>query len=864
MASAVSPQTGRLHAGDEAAMQLQRRFAQESGDRDAAKLTLHRLKTAVDFYRQRLQGLVARSAAPGAGDEESLVHRVRDLVKDMDSEVRGTLNDSSLVRASIQVAGPFGSSLSASPPPQKGKSYEVLRQSLEEAQRRCESLNSDMVHQSEANEELVETLNTVKDQNKRHLEQIRQQNAEVANLTQQRVSDEERMDQMTRKHESEREVIRQDTQRQVLMVRESHTENYNQAHSRLTDKLRYVQARSEMLHQDTVRLIREMQERKGDAAALQSAVQGHLQAADRDLILQCEAPRKRHELWKQGTEDTICDLNLKLKAEREARADEGLSWAQKHGMAGSEKEDSQACMTRELTQLKTQLQALQRTLAGERQSWLEDRAGLERQADDSFQQQNSRKMALDQLQRDIVSIETAISAAKSEIDSFEHVAVELKSRVRESDDALAAAVSGNEHLRDQMEEQRQRFQEKNETDLSDCRADFEQKIADERVTHEADAVMTSKQIEAMDHEIRNHDEELQKLVNQASTIGDECTSFARDTTMWRSQFDSAKVGREALEKEFGEAKRIFQGQRLKLQAGIDQMANESAALEDEVKLMAVELHSMKRDATSRETQSATHQASAVTALKDTQETAVELQHRLKDVQDVRARICGEANYTRERMAEVQLALERNLDSQGKSWDDERRRINEQLDSERRAAEQAHEEFSRERDTTHDQLRRVADDSRAKLAGVEKERARLQESSTENITQGKQVVSQLQAHVKALEHDLNRVHALCAESEANSAWIRQEQQNLERDASRDTRSFEEEVRAIGTSLEIAKRDEAALTQQTQVHKQRNEQDNAQLRRALDGAGGSSVAAAEPRTIRQSSGSGYPSWRPMTSR
>ena len=44
----------------------------------------------------------------------------------------------------------------------------------------------------------------------------------------------------------------------------------------------------------------------------------------------------------------------------------------------------------------------------------------------------------------------------------EHSASEFRRQIRESDDALAAAVSGNEHLRDQMEEQRRRFQEKNE------------------------------------------------------------------------------------------------------------------------------------------------------------------------------------------------------------------------------------------------------------------------------------------------------------------------------------------------------------------------------------------------------------------
>merc|ERR1719183_2282724 len=96
--------------------------------------------------------------------------------------------------------------------PTKGLNYEVLRHSLQKEQKRCESLNNDMVYQAEANDELVETLSTVKDANKRLLEQIRGQTSEISQLTQQRVSDEPRMDQMTRKHEVDRENVRRETQ----------------------------------------------------------------------------------------------------------------------------------------------------------------------------------------------------------------------------------------------------------------------------------------------------------------------------------------------------------------------------------------------------------------------------------------------------------------------------------------------------------------------------------------------------------------------------------------------------------------------------------------------------------------------------
>ena len=49
----------------------------------------------------------------------------------------------------------------------------------------------------------------------------------------------------------------------------------------------------------------------------------------------------------------------------------------------------------------------------------------------------------------------------------------LRRQIRESNDALGAAVSGNEHLRQQMREQKERFEKMNEAELTICRQAYE-------------------------------------------------------------------------------------------------------------------------------------------------------------------------------------------------------------------------------------------------------------------------------------------------------------------------------------------------------------------------------------------------------
>merc|ERR1719456_433383 len=125
----------------------------------------------------------------------------------MESQVRSLMN-SDWSQLAPQGAGP-------APPGSPTRSYGVLRESLQETQRRCESLNHDMVRQAEANEELMQTLGTVKDANKRLLEQIRTQTDEITRLTQQRVLDEERMDVVSKRHRQSYEELERETQQHI-------------------------------------------------------------------------------------------------------------------------------------------------------------------------------------------------------------------------------------------------------------------------------------------------------------------------------------------------------------------------------------------------------------------------------------------------------------------------------------------------------------------------------------------------------------------------------------------------------------------------------------------------------------------------
>lgn len=828
---------------EEVTAQLQRRLAQEAGERDAAKLCLQRLKCAVDASRQRLQSLLVPPAlGVSSGVEQGITQRGRDLVRELETQVRSVCQDS--LRGLQATSGPLPAS------PTKGANYEVLRSSLEQEQRRCESLNNDMVSQAEGNDELVDTLGTVKDANKRLLEQIRGQTNEISLLTEQRIDSEAHMDQMTRKHEVEREAMRHETQRQVIATRDAGAERHKQAYTLLTDKIRDVKQRGMNTQQDTKRLQDDLQACRSDAVSIIDFTQSQLAHAERDFTNQCSLLLALHEQRKAAEEDAISDLQLKLSAGREAWQAENLSWNHKYAALTTDRESIEAHASRSVAQLSSRLQACERLALTERNSAAEERAGLERQADEYPQQQWQRQSHLDQLQRDAVVLDSALSAANSEIAGLEQFTIELRRQSRETYDALAAAVSSNEHLRVQMEEQRNSFQDKNEAELDDCRASYELKLVEMRQAAEAHAVMTSRQIEAMEHDVQGQDEELERLKSQIETTAADFTSVERMCSMTRSQFDAATTSREATERKLQEEKHTFQHERVKLQASSEQNSVQVVALEEELRQMSGELHDYRRTASARETEHTTRQAAAEGLLKDLQEMLTDSQSRVREVLDQQARVIKEDTTQREQSLEFQVMLERNLENQKRLREEEGRRLSGLFQTEKRSSEQAQSDFDRHRDSATETLRRAQDEGRSKLAGVERERRQTEETCRIDIAQASQAVVQMERRREAAERDISRLNALLAESESNLAWVLQECGHEDREASLGTRQIEDEVCTMTGTLDLARRDEAALTQQIASQRQRNEEERRRMQRTLDSTGNlkATSVARVPLTVR----------------
>jgi len=822
----MSPRPSARLAADSAqtlhdqTIELQKRLAEEASERDTARMALQHFQRTVAYYRQEL--MTATSAAKDATDANCVQH-VQDLVKQLEAEVRGSPENTGVTRAIVPDRSVQGS---------PSRSYEVLRASLEGTQRRCESLNNDMLQQSEANVELTETLVNVKDMNKELLEQIRVQSSEIEQLTLQRVADEERMDLMTRQHRDDQDRIRKDAQRKASNVREAEEDRKTAMIQRLTEKQRYLRSRLDVACRDVAQLREDQQRVRTDAEALSEAVQGHLGALLRDILRRCDVISSNHTGQVLGIEDALGDLDMQLTTEGELRASESVSWSRRHFVAGTELEDQQACLDRESSNLTSQLQAVERLLACERRAWTEERSRLEAQNDENMQKRSDQRDSLDKQQAEVIRLETAVGAIESEVQTKYQSVDELRHQIRQTDDELYAIVFSNEQLRAALEDQKRWMQKRNESDLETTRGDLETKLADGQKVHEQDLSIAANQMQAMEQEVRGSIEAYQSLSSQVETTGAVCLSLQREVDQLRLQQQSLHTARRSVETEFGEARKNFAAERVEFQAGNETLRLRLVGEEEEIFRITEKISELRRVAAAKEAENETRAKAAELQVRENQESLADMQRRQQEVLATRDRIHGEHVAEKHQVTEAQAALTHDLESATLHASRERQRMNDALFAEQRNTEMTKEQLSIERSSSLDALRLCQEENRTRLGAAERERARIEESRRQDISDANATVTQRQNRLEVLERDLSKTRDLLRQSEGNKLWVRQETEREEREGSIVHLHFQDEVRLANNALENASREDRLITQQIEVLGQRNERERQKLTKEMD--------------------------------
>lgn len=131
--------------------------------------------------------------------------------------------------------------------------------------------------------------------------------------------------------------------------------------------------------------------------------------------------------------------------------------------------------------------------------------------------------------------------------------------------------------------------------------------------------------------------------------------------------------------------------------------------------------------------------------------------------------------------------------------------------------------------------------------LEHVKAKAKKGSQASLAEAKEVIIEQHQREEALERDLSQVRNWLAASEADLAWVRQEFDREDREASLALRQLGDEIRVAQIALEKAVRDEQGLSRKVGDAGRRDEQERARLMRELESARAASAhVEARPST------------------
>ncbi|CAE7301073.1 unnamed protein product [Symbiodinium pilosum] len=185
-------------------------------DRDAAQLSA-KVCRGVSFFRQQVQAAVE-------GRHDPVVHQILSLADALEQEVAGngvdagcTVQVSPIRLPGSQVMLP-SAALSGMASPDR--SYESMRQTLQETQKRCELMLTRIQKESEVNRGLVKARETAEESSRKLANQVNQLTEQIGQAVRQKVKAEEQLQDVQRRTEIEADLREKDLARRLAAVQQ--------------------------------------------------------------------------------------------------------------------------------------------------------------------------------------------------------------------------------------------------------------------------------------------------------------------------------------------------------------------------------------------------------------------------------------------------------------------------------------------------------------------------------------------------------------------------------------------------------------------------------------------------------------------
>eukprot|EP00929_Paragymnodinium_shiwhaense_P041124 TRINITY_DN21383_c0_g1_i1.p1 TRINITY_DN21383_c0_g1~~TRINITY_DN21383_c0_g1_i1.p1 ORF type:complete len:1237 (+),score=290.65 TRINITY_DN21383_c0_g1_i1:149-3859(+) len=814
---------------------LQRRLQSESAERQQSLQALMKVRKVVALFRQQVH------AATETKLGDPVAQHLRDLTDTMDMQVRNAcscslpMSDFGFHSADVPLREHLGSIGSLSfrdrllSEAQSGQgspthaSYESIRQSLREAQRRCESLNAELRKQTDAHADVSCALTSAKETNKRLTEQLRQQCEEMATQARQKLSEEQHSEELRRRRRLE------DDQKERERTRHAAQELQDAEH-KLEDLQRFYMVKVQRLKTGMEKLQRECSKLRADsleqrcsAVSFGETTRELFKQTAHSLAQRIEAFNAKHIELQVSSNDAARDLEMRMKAEQEVHYNETQAWNQRYMAVAAERDELQARLVRDGSQLSLQLQQVENARDEARRVWAEERGHLIRQLEDIRKQAATLDAQGQKWAQDLQQAEAARGQLELESHRVKLELTDFQRQARECRDALMGAELVKQGLQEQLEEQRRRMTHANDTALTSCRELSEQRLsllAEEGRVSLASAVEKLQQAEAQTRAVESA---LAAAQIRCDAEAEAAQALRSSLEAGKADLQDAATAKSSLEAQLSASESALHQERrnleeielerkvlkTELQSANDKIIDNTRSFEEKEAMhiqVAGVLEASIRDrdhrleerqkqlAESVQAQAASRQALA--------EAHAESRHLLTESQ-------AEASSQQKRIADFKASLEKcaaDAAEDKRRSEEERRRLEETLADQAKAAMEAQGQFERWREANLVSLQQEKNDGLAKLTKLDQEREKLRSECNERGIQ----LAEMKGRLDTAEEDIKRVRYLLSESQDNMSNLRLEYQRDEQLRTAESQQLQQEIKQVSASLQTALQSEATIT------------------------------------------------------
>lgn len=685
-------------------------------------------------------------------------------------------------------------------------SYNMLRQSLSTTQRRCAALSEDMLRVADANEELMSAMQTVKVTNRRLVDQIQSQSDEINKLTQQRLRDEGRCEELAQQHKSEAALWQKELEGRIEEVERACRESFDARRAQLVDKLRCSQPRLRNIASEVAGL-------RGAHAALAAEAKvafaewnaGTLEPMVRGLVERLNQQLREDQTSITQLEDEVHAKGLRLSAERDTRQREDATWRTRDAELSDERRALADRVDAEAARLRESAAAAEAARELERRELLQDRSERSHVLQDLAVKAASLRAMVSGAHGVASALNARVGRDERERQEHQDAWLLATQKLKDSDAALDWAVAANEELRQQMEAQRAEAQATSAAAMDLCREQFNASFARQQTVFSQEIASLEAQVESAEAASLAHVTEISRLRLKAERHAAERTMLQRDCALWRAQNELAEGLRVEVEREFKEVRDECIGQLRVLRENQDVLAKKQLALEEELRSAQDAAATFDMAADKRAVQTRSRTKLLGSEAQDAEQTLRAAKRDLQEKHQEVAKLRLEASTKRAGEQEQHRALESRLQQlEEEAWQ-RREELTMAIANERQKGQKALSERSELEQKRQRLLHDTQSGPLARMAALEQEIRELRERGASERRQMELKLEGGRGQIASLEHELDY-----AQSQLNEA-----EQRLQADTSllRGARSeHTAALEQLKEELSIAKRKAEQMRQQ----------------------------------------------------